>query len=138
MNLGHLDFDIVSDFDIRISDFASLGIFTLVKNPLQIAPFMQNKPNFRKAKMNVTYYITKNYENVPLCRRGENKPNQTQSPLNFDIKINTTTTKKIPIFSKTRIISILFTICDYLIKNCFCDVVECAAGLAVGVIGENG
>jgi len=39
---------------------------------------MQNKPNFRKAKMNVISILTKDYENEQLCRRGENKPNQTQ------------------------------------------------------------
>jgi release factor glutamine methyltransferase len=39
---------------------------------------MQNKPNFRKAKMNVTAYTTEEYENLTLCRRGENKPKQTQ------------------------------------------------------------
>ncbi len=38
----------------------------------------QNKPNFRKARMNLNFYSTKEYENVPLRRRGENKPNQTQ------------------------------------------------------------
>ncbi len=38
----------------------------------------QNKPNPRKAKMNLTFYSTKDYENVPLRWRRENKPNQTQ------------------------------------------------------------
>jgi len=28
--------------------------------------------------MNVNLYVIKDYENVPLRRRGENKPNQTQ------------------------------------------------------------
>ncbi len=51
LNLGHLDFEIVSDFDIRISDFASLGPSTSVESPLQIDLFMQNKPNFRKSQM---------------------------------------------------------------------------------------
>jgi len=45
LNLGHLDFDIVSNFELRISDFASLGIFTTVERPLQISSFMQNEPN---------------------------------------------------------------------------------------------
>jgi hypothetical protein len=35
---------------------------------------------FVEAKMNVSSILTKYYENVPLRRRGENKPNQTQSP----------------------------------------------------------
>ena len=52
---------------------------TIVENPLQIGPIMQNKPNFRKAKMNITSIVTKDYENQPLRRLPENKPNQTQS-----------------------------------------------------------
>jgi len=39
----------------------------------------QNKPNLLDAQMNVNFFSTKDYENVPLRRRGENKPNQTQS-----------------------------------------------------------
>jgi len=73
--LGHLDFDIVSNFDIRISDFASLGIFTSVENALQIDPFMQNKPNFPDAQMNLTSLITKSYENKTLGGCGKNKAN---------------------------------------------------------------
>ena len=41
---------------------------------------MQNKANLLDAQMNVSSVLTKYYENKPLCRRGENKPNQTQSP----------------------------------------------------------
>ena len=47
-------------------------------NPIQSqykANQSQNKPNFRKAKMNVTSILTKDYENERLCRYGENKPN---------------------------------------------------------------
>jgi len=41
---------------------------------------MQNKPNFRKAKMNVSNVITRNYTNfIPLAGY-KNKPNQTQFP----------------------------------------------------------
>jgi len=29
--------------------------------------------------MFLNFYLTKDYENVPLRRRGENKPNQTRS-----------------------------------------------------------
>jgi len=35
----------------------------------------QNEPNFRKAKMNVTSFLTKDYENKTLGGRGKNKPN---------------------------------------------------------------
>jgi len=80
LNLGHLDFDIVSNFELRISDFASLGIFTLVKNPLQISFFMQNKANFLDALMNVTSLITVVYENIANWTLGENKPKQSQFP----------------------------------------------------------
>jgi len=38
----------------------------------------ENKPNLLDAQMNVSSVLTKYYENVPLRRRGENKPNQTQ------------------------------------------------------------
>ncbi len=40
--------------------------------------FMQNKPNLPDSQMNVNTVITKDYENERLCRRWENKPNQTQ------------------------------------------------------------
>jgi acetoin utilization protein AcuC len=39
---------------------------------------MQNKPNFSRAKMNVTASITKEYENLQPFSRCENKANQTQ------------------------------------------------------------
>jgi len=41
----------------------------------------QFKANFRKAKMNLNFYSTKDYENERLCRRAEFKPNQTQSEI---------------------------------------------------------
>ena len=52
---------------------------TLVERPLQIALFMQNKPNFQKSQMNVNPYNTTDYENKSDWTLGENKPNQTQS-----------------------------------------------------------
>jgi hypothetical protein len=42
--------------------------------------FMQNKPNFQKDQMNVSYLLTKRYENKPLASQMENKPKQTQFP----------------------------------------------------------
>jgi len=39
---------------------------------------MQNKPNFRKAKMNISSALTKDYENETAFSLRENKPNQTQ------------------------------------------------------------
>ena len=47
-NLGNLDFDIVSNFVLRISYFASLGIFTLVERALQINPFYAKRTQFPK------------------------------------------------------------------------------------------
>ncbi len=38
-----------------------------------------NKPNFRKAQMTVTLFMTKDYQDQPLRRLPESKPNQTQS-----------------------------------------------------------
>jgi hypothetical protein len=50
LNLGHFDFEIVSDFDIRISDFNHSGCF------------MQNKPNLLDTQMNVSSCFAMNYE----------------------------------------------------------------------------
>jgi len=63
LNLGHLDFDIVLDLDIRISDFNHSGCF------------IQNEPNFRKSQMNVTIYSQMAYENKWQRTLGENEPN---------------------------------------------------------------
>ncbi len=41
--------------------------------------FMQNKPNLPYAQMNVNFFVPKDYQNQPLRRLPENKPNQTQS-----------------------------------------------------------
>jgi len=45
---------------------------------------MQNKPNFLKYLMNITFCLTKSYGNFNLLRRRKNKaktnPIQTQSP----------------------------------------------------------
>jgi hypothetical protein len=48
---------------------------TIVENPLQIDLFMQNKPNFRKAKMSLSCFNTNDYQNfIPLAGY-KNKPN---------------------------------------------------------------
>jgi len=39
---------------------------------------MQNKPNFRKAKMNANDFSQKDYENKSRLRTRKNKPKQTQ------------------------------------------------------------
>ena len=48
---------------------------TTVENPLQISPFMQNKPNFQKSQMNLNPYNTTDYEIKSNWTLGENKPN---------------------------------------------------------------
>jgi len=72
---------------LRISDFASLGISTTVESALQIAPFMQNKANLLNAQMNLSDYITREYEKKDTWCSGKNKPKtnpnkpkQTQLP----------------------------------------------------------
>jgi len=56
---------------------------TTVVSALQIAHFMQNKPNLLNDQMNVNRVSTKDYEDKTLGERGKNKPNskpiQTQS-----------------------------------------------------------
>ena len=47
---------------------------TLVENSLQIDPFMQNKPNLRKAKINASAYVTKDYEMKSLSDSKKTKP----------------------------------------------------------------
>jgi hypothetical protein len=50
------------------------GIFTTVESALQIRPFMQNKPNFRKDQMNVNSLITKDYRKNDAFAVRKNKP----------------------------------------------------------------
>jgi hypothetical protein len=38
-----------------------------------------NKPNFRNAKMNLSYCVTTNYEQMTMNNPSKNKPNQTQT-----------------------------------------------------------
>jgi len=60
--------------------------------------YMQNKPNFQNAKMNITPALATAYENIPPTKKCQNKPNQTQ----FQPK-NAGSTENKPIFSpKTR------------------------------------
>jgi len=48
--------------------------FTTVESALQISPFMQNEPNFRKSQMNVKHFNTVDYENRTLGENGKNEP----------------------------------------------------------------
>jgi hypothetical protein len=78
LNLGNLYFDIVSNFVLRISYVAILGISTLVESALQIRLFMQNKANFRKSQMNVNKVLTRDYKKRTLGGVGKTNPKQTQ------------------------------------------------------------
>ena len=51
---------------------------TTVESSLQISSFMQNKPNFLDALMNVNSLITVDYEKKTLGERGKTKPIQSQ------------------------------------------------------------
>ncbi len=46
----------------------------------QFESIMQNKPNFRKTKMNLNSYLTKDYENKSNWKLGENKANTNPIP----------------------------------------------------------
>jgi len=46
--------------------------------PVTSYQFMQNKPNFPDAQMNVTSFYTVDYENKSNWKLGENKANQSQ------------------------------------------------------------
>jgi hypothetical protein len=57
---------------------------------------MQNKPNFQKAKMNISFYSTMNYKDfIPLAGQ-KNKPNSKPIKANFQkaqMNVNLTLTK---------------------------------------------
>jgi hypothetical protein len=55
--------------------FCEAGNSTSVERPLQIGSFMQNKPNFRKAEMNVSAVLTKDYRKNGAFAVQKNKPN---------------------------------------------------------------
>ena len=63
----------------RLSSLTCQPIMTLI---------MQNKPNFRKAKMNLNFYSTEDYENKSNWKLGENKPNT--NPIQTQYKPNQT------------------------------------------------
>jgi len=48
---------------------------------------MQNKPNLQNAKMNVSTFETKGYENFRPFSRRKNKPKQSQFKPNFSPKL---------------------------------------------------
>ena len=63
----------------RIHNFAFfLLTFNFLKLINQFESIMQNKPNLLDAQMNVTYFLTKDYENKRLRRCVKTNPIQTQ------------------------------------------------------------
>jgi len=76
----------------RLLSFVYRLYSTLVENPLQISPFMQNKPNFRKSQMNVSSYNTIDYEKyIPLAGQKNKpktnpiKPNSRKAKMNVNL-----------------------------------------------------
>jgi hypothetical protein len=64
-----------------------LLISTLVECALQIQPFLTNKPNFRKSQINLSPFITTNYEQRTMNYEVKNKPNS--NPIQSQFKPNT-------------------------------------------------
>jgi len=60
-----------------------LGPLLLSRILYKSALFMQNKPNFKDAQMNVSIFSQMAYEYKHSWTLGENKPNQTQFKPNF-------------------------------------------------------
>jgi len=59
--------------------------------------FMQNKPNFRKAQINVTSFTIASYEDNRTCSRAKAKPIQTQSnPIQTQFKPKQTQFRALP------------------------------------------
>src|SRR4030042_1228016 len=87
LNLAHFDFDIVSDFDIRISDFTLSARLsspdcrrsTNVERALQIVLFLQNKANVKVGNINISTARTKAYANEQRTISTKRYPKQTQS-----------------------------------------------------------
>ena len=66
-----------------INTYTHLHIYsvfsTVVEKTLQIALFMQNKANFKNDKINVSSYLTSEYENFSVPVASKNKAKQSQS-----------------------------------------------------------
>jgi len=52
----------------------------------QLTNFLQNKPNFQNAKINVSSFNKKDYEKKTLGECGKNKPNSNPNKPNFSTK----------------------------------------------------
>ena len=80
LNLYISDFDIVSDFDIRISSLCAYKAHsTTVERTLQIHLFMQNEPNFR-------HFSTENKDYARKQTQFKANSNQIKANFRLDIK----------------------------------------------------
>ena len=75
----------------------ALGIFTTVEKSLQIAPFMQNEPNFRKSQMYINKVLTKDYEEMDTWSIGKNEPKTNPKRTQNEPKTNPMQTQTNPI-----------------------------------------
>jgi hypothetical protein len=75
---------LLSSVNCQLTTVNRLVSFTSVENPLQISLFLQNKPNFADALMNVSSYKTMNYEQITMNNANKNKPNT--NPIKPNIK----------------------------------------------------
>ena len=56
-----------------------LSYVEVVEGSEQLLLFLQNKPNFRKAQINISAVLVKNYEEIQPPNPAKANPKQTQS-----------------------------------------------------------
>ena len=91
LNLGHLNFDIVSNFVLRISYFSCRDTLHASRNSaLQLSRelyksnlFLQNKAKLQNDQMNVTALLTKGSVNFRTFCQQKNEPKRTQNKAKF-------------------------------------------------------
>jgi len=86
--------------DLRLCDglYNCRRIITNVVSALQIQLFMQNEPNFRKSQINVTVFITMNYDQMDTWSIRKNEPNTNPN----EPKTNPILANKTPIRSQNE------------------------------------
>ena len=64
-----------------VRGFSPYGLFDNCRGSSTNRPrFLQNKANFRKGQTNVSFFITKDYENIRACGVQQSKAKQSQIP----------------------------------------------------------
>ena len=87
---------LTSDSCLLSSNFVPIRHLYICREPSTNSPlFMQNKPNFLNARMNVTSVAIKSYSENDVLAPPKNKPNQTQfkaktKPIGWTLKMNVT------------------------------------------------